>query len=347
MLTMPKAASTDATVAPPAAAGVAHRATPENSGTLGQPQPPAITIRGVGHRYGPRVALNDISLDIASGEIFAVLGPNGGGKTTLFRLLSTLIPVQQGEVQLMGHNLATGLQPIRRHIGVVFQSPSLDRKLTVAENVRLMGRLYGLSGPVLDRRVTELLEHFGVRDRAGDLVEQLSGGLKRRVELAKSLVHQPPLLLLDEPTTGLDPAARSDVWQLLTSLRNHQGTTIVFTTHYLDEADVADRLAILDAGRLVALGQPDELRRDLGGDSITLETDDPRALAAAVSERFGRPAQAIDGSVRLEAADGHRLIAQLVEAFPHRIRAVHLGKPSLEDVFIAKTGRRFSTNHPE
>jgi ABC-2 type transport system ATP-binding protein len=320
MLTMPKAAHTDA----------------------GQPDTsPAISVKGVSHRYGARQALTSVSLDILPGEIFSILGPNGGGKSTLFRLVSTLIPVQQGEVAVLGRSVTEGPDAVRRQIGVVFQAPSLDRKLTVAENIRLMGRLYGLFGRDLDVRLTELLDHFGLSDRKAELVERLSGGLKRRVELAKALVHQPPLLLLDEPTTGLDPAARADVWQLLKSLRERRGTTIVFTTHYLDEAEAADRLAILDAGRLVALGAAADLCGELGGDSITLETGDAPALAAAVSERFGRAARAIDGSVRLEAPDGHRLIAQLVEAFSSSIHEVRLGRPSLEDVFIARTGHRF------
>ncbi len=302
---------------------------------------PAIAVAGVSHAYGPRQALVDLSLEIAPAEIFAVLGPNGGGKTTLFRLLSTLIPLQAGSAAIFGHDLRREQQAVRRLMGVVFQAPSLDRKLTVAENIRLQAVLYGLHGAELTRRLNELLEHFALRDRAGEMTEQLSGGLRRRVELAKGMIHQPRLLLLDEPSAGLDPAARADLWQYLRRLRESQGTTIVLTTHYLDEADGADRIAIVNEGRLVALGLPDELRAEVGGDSITIETQEAQSLAADIGNSLGLVAQVVDESVRLEVKDGHTWISRIVESFTGRISGIRLGKPTLEDVFIAKTGRRF------
>lgn len=301
----------------------------------------AIGISGVGYAYGSRQALIDLSLEIRTGELFAVLGPNGGGKTTLFRLLSTLIPLQTGIVEMLGHNLAREPNAIRRLIGVVFQAPSLDRKLTVAENLRLQAALYGLGGRELTKRLDELLDHFSLRDRANELTEKLSGGLRRRVELAKGMVHQPRLLLLDEPSTGLDPAARSDLWQYLRHLKTANDTTIVLTTHYLDEAEGADRLAILNEGKLVALGSPDELRSQVGGDSITIETDEPAKLATAIGQSLSLPARVVDNSVRLEVPEGHTWIAKLVETFPGQVDAIRLGRPTLEDVFIARTGHRF------
>lgn len=278
---------------------------------------------------------------IDRGEIFAVLGPNGGGKTTLFRVLSTLIPLQEGQVQIVGCDLRRGAAEIRARIGVVFQAPSLDRKLTVAENLEVQGALYGLTGRELATRRDALLAQFGLPDRARELTERLSGGLRRRVELAKGLIHQPELLLLDEPSTGLDPAARSDLWRYLKSLRDERGTTVILTTHYLDEADGADRIAILNEGRLVALGKPDDLRAQVGGDSITIESPAPAELAAAIGHKLGVAASVIDSSVRLEVPAGHEWIARLVEAFPGQITAIRLGKPTLEDVFIARTGHRF------
>jgi ABC-2 type transport system ATP-binding protein len=301
----------------------------------------AIGISGVAHHYGSRQALCDLSFDIQEGELFAVLGPNGGGKTTLFRLLSTLIPLQTGQVSVLGNDLTTQAPAIRALIGVVFQAPSLDRKLTVAENIRLQASLYGLRGRGLEKRLDDLLDHFALTDRKHELTEKLSGGLRRRVELAKGLVHNPKLLLLDEPSTGLDPAARSDLWQYLRQLKSTHGTTIVLTTHYLDEADGADRLAILNEGRLVALGAPDELRAQVGGDSITIETASPANLVQAIHDKFSLPARVIDDAVRLEAPNGHTLLARLVETFPGQIKAIRLGHPTLEDVFIAKTGHRF------
>lgn len=301
----------------------------------------AIRAAGVSHCYGARQALVDLSLDIQAAELFAVLGPNGGGKTTLFRLLSTLIRLQTGSVSVLGHDLAREADAIRHLIGVVFQSASLDRKLTVTENIRLQAALYGLSGRELSRRLDELLDQFALHDRANELTERLSGGLRRRVELAKGMIHRPRLLLLDEPSTGLDPAARSDLWQYLKRQRSEHGTTIVLTTHYLDEADGADRIAILNEGRLVAFGPPEELRSQLGGDSITVETAEPERLAAAIRDSLSLEARVIDDSIRLEVPNGHTWITRIIETFPGRVNAIRLGKPTLEDVFIARTGHRF------
>jgi ABC-2 type transport system ATP-binding protein len=301
----------------------------------------AVDIADLGHRYGERRALAGLSLTIDRGEIFVFLGPNGGGKTTLFRLLSTLIPIQQGEARILGFDLRRQAQAVRERIGVVFQAPSLDKKLTVAENLMHQGHLYGLSGRGLQARQDEMLERLGLGDRRRDRVETLSGGLRRRVELAKGMLHRPRLLLLDEPSTGLDPGARSDLWDYLQQVRRDEGVTIVLTTHLLEEADKADRIAILSEGSLVALDTPDALKATVGGDSITIQTDEAESLAPAISERFGCSASVLDGAVRLEQRDGHEWIARLVEAFPGRIDAITLGKPTLEDVFIDRTGHRF------
>ena len=304
-------------------------------------QPSAIQASRLTYHYGRRRALDDLSLSVAQGEIFAFLGPNGGGKTTLFRLLSTLIPLQQGEVQILGHDLRCASDAVRSLIGVVFQAPSLDKKLTVAENLRHQGHLYGLSGDNLRERSQHMLDRLGLADRSRDRVEMLSGGLRRRVELAKGMLHGPRLLLLDEPSTGLDPAARSDLWNYLRSVRDQQGVTVVLTTHLLEEAEKADRIAILHEGQRVALDTPDALRATVGGDSITIQTAEPARLAADIAERFNVEPFVLDGAVRLEQAAGHEWIVRLVEAFPQQIESVTLGKPTLEDVFIARTGHRF------
>ncbi len=300
-----------------------------------------VEVSGVTYRYGERTALDDLSLSVAEAEVFALLGPNGSGKTTLFRLLSTLIPPQAGQVRMVGADLAQAVHAVRRQLGVVFQAASVDRKLSVDENLRHHGRLYGLTGRRLKGRCDEMLETLGLTDRRRDGVETLSGGLRRRVELAKALLPGPRLLLMDEPSTGLDPGARRDLWNYLGALRERTGVTIVLTTHLLDEADRADRLAILNEGRLVALGTPDELQASVGGDSITIETEDPTKLAAEIQVRFNLPVHTFDHTVRFEQAGGHEWIARLVEAFPAQITAITLGKPTLEDVFIARTGRRF------
>lgn len=301
----------------------------------------AIDVSGVWHRYRDRVAIENVSLSIASGEVFALLGPNGGGKTTLFRLLSTLLAVQEGEIRIFGHELSRDPTAVRQLIGVVFQAASLDKKLTVRENLVHQGRLYGLDTATIRARQAELLDRLDLAERAGDLVETLSGGLRRRVELAKGMIHRPRLLLMDEPSTGLDPGARSVLWDHLMQLRDDDGVTVLLTTHLLEEADKADRIGILDQGHLVALDTPEALKDTLGGDSITIETADPSALAEEISARLDQPAQVIDGRVRIERPDGHQWIARIVEEFPGRIDSITLGKPTLEDVFIARTGHAF------
>jgi ABC-2 type transport system ATP-binding protein len=307
----------------------------------------AIDVAQVSYDYGARRALWDLSLSVARGEIFAFLGPNGGGKTTLFRLLSTLVPMQEGRVEILSLDLRRQGAAIRSLIGVVFQAPSLDKKLTVAENIRHQGHLYGLAGAKLRSRSGEMLARLGLAGRQGDRVETLSGGLRRRVELAKGLIHYPRLLLLDEPSTGLDPGARSDLWNYLRALRDEQGVTVVLTTHLLEEAERADRIAILHEGRLVALDTPDALRATVGGDSIAISALHPERLAAAIVGQFECEARVVDGSVRLEQPEGHRLVARLVEAFPGEIDSVTVGKPTLEDVFVARTGHRFWREPPE
>ena len=308
---------------------------------------PAISVQHVTHRYGQRRAVDDLSLDIAEGEVFAFLGPNGSGKTTLFRVLSTLIPIQEGEVAVLGHDLRSDTTAVRRELGVVFQSPSLDKKLTVAENLHHQGRLYGLPSNELNNRKVELLAAVGLTERAADRVEALSGGMRRRVELAKSMLHRPRLLLLDEPSTGLDPGARADLWKYLRQVRDREGTTIVLTTHLLDEGDRADRIAIMHNGRLAALDPPDRLRAAIGGDAITIQTERPGELSTSIAQRFGVQPKVVDGAVRLEQAAGHQWIPRLVEAFAADIRTITLGKPTLEDVFIARTGHRFFGDNRE
>ena len=302
----------------------------------------AVSIKQLSHHYGNRIALDQVSLEILPGEIFGVLGPNGSGKSTLFRLLSTLLPLQQGEVSLAAFDLAKQPSEIRRRIGVVFQTSSLDKKLTVRENIRYQAALYGVVGQELARREGELLEQFGLRERANDLCERLSGGLRRRVELAKSIIHHPQLLLLDEPSTGLDPGARLDLWQCLTRMRAERQVTVILTTHLLDEAAKADRLAIFDQGKLVALDSPAALQATVGGDAITIRCAEPASLAAEITERWQLPAVASEETVRVEVREGHQWIARLVEAWPGRVQEITLGKPTLEDVFIAKTGHRFA-----
>lgn len=303
--------------------------------------PPPVRVEHLSFRYGERLALNDVSFDLPPGSIFGLLGPNGGGKTTLFRILCTLLPPQEGSASILGLDVRTQPDAVRRVIGVTFQSPSLDIKLTVLENLLHHGRLFGLSGAPLRERCDSLLERMKLADRARDLVETLSGGLKRRVEIAKGLIHDPRVLLLDEPSTGLDPGARIDLWQYLEQLRRESAMTVLVTTHLMDEAERCDRLGILSRGRLVALGTPAELRESVGGDTVTIQSADAERLAAKIRERFAVDVRMVAGSLRIEHAVGHELVRDLMAAFPDEVSTVTFGKPTLEDVFIQKTGHRF------
>ena len=303
---------------------------------------PVIRIERLGHRYDQRRALDDVSFDVRAAEIFGLLGPNGSGKTTLFRILSTLMLPTEGRATIMGHDAAREPNQVRREIGVVFQAASVDAKLTAAENLRHHGHLYGLRGSALKRRIAEMLGRVGLADRANDRVEKLSGGQQRRVELAKGLLHHPSVLLLDEPSTGLDPGARRDLWLYLKMLRDEERVTVVVTTHLMEEAEHCDRLAILNEGKLVALGTPAELKHEIGGEVIVMEARDPESLARRITERFG-PCSVIDGKVRLEREHGHRFVTDVVEAFPGEIDSISVSKPTLEDVFIDRTGHRFWT----
>lgn len=303
-------------------------------------QNPVVSIEALTHRYGDRVALNAVSFNVQRGEIFGLLGPNGGGKTTLFRILSTLVAPREGRVRIFDADIVTQRTDIRRRIGVVFQAPSLDKKLTVLENIRHQGHLFGLSGAVLQQRMDELLARFGLTDRKNDLTEKLSGGLRRRVELAKGLLHRPEVLLLDEPSTGLDPLARRELGNYLQELRDKDGVTILLTTHILDEAEGCSRLALLDRGNLVAIDKPTVLKDRVGGDVIMVGTSNATGLKAQVETRFGLKSAVVDNKLRIERPRGHEFIPTLVEAFPGEIDSVSVGKPTLEDVFVHLTGHR-------
>ena len=300
-----------------------------------------IKVENLSYAYGARRALAGITFSIAQGEVFGFLGPNGSGKTTLFKILSTLIPVDQAAVNILGHELSRESQSVKQYLGVVFQHPSLDLKLTVTENLRHHGHLYGLWGKTLKHRIQEALDQFELADRAQERVETLSGGLQRRAELAKATLHKPKLLLLDEPSTGLDPGARRNFRAYLAGL---QETTVILTTHILDDAEACDRVGILSAGKLVAIGTPDELKSRVSGDIVIVDSSTPEQLAPKISQRFGYAAASIEELLRIECHNGHEFVRDVVAAFPTEIRSVRFGKPTLEDVFIKLTGHHFEEN---
>jgi ABC-2 type transport system ATP-binding protein len=301
----------------------------------------AVQVLNLTHNYGDRKALNGVSFEVRRGEIFALLGPNGGGKTTLFKILSTALTPSAGTAKIMGFDIRTQSNDVRRRIGIVFQNPSLDKKLTVLENLRYHGQLYGLRGAALTDRVSEMMDRLMIADRATNLVETLSGGLARRVELAKGLLHRPEVLILDEPSVGLDPGARRDLWLYLQKLREKENVTILVTTHLVDEGDRSDHVLVLNLGQVVAMGSPESLKQEIGGDVISITTRDAEKLSAAIRQKFSVTPTIVNGTLRVEKEQGHRFIGHVVDAFPEMVDAVSLSKPTLEDVFIARTGHRF------
>src|SRR5438270_5174339 len=307
---------------------------------------PVISVQDLVHRYENRTALNGVSFDVRPAELFGLLGPNGSGKTTLFRILSTLMIPTSGRALVMGCDAAQDPSTLRRQIGVVFQAQSVDPKLTAYENLWHQGHLYGLRGSALKKRVAEILDRVGLVERAKDRVETFSGGMQRRIELAKGLLHHPGVLLLDEPTTGLDPGARRDLWQYLQILRDEEHVSVLVTTHLMEEAERCDRLAILNEGNLVALGTPAELKSEIGGDVILLEAaHDAALLAERIRARFHVETTVLENQVRMERQGAHRFVTEVVEAFPGEIEAISVSKPALEDVFIRRTGHKFWSEH--
>ncbi|MDX2227897.1 MAG: ABC transporter ATP-binding protein [Verrucomicrobiae bacterium] len=308
-----------------------------------------LSVQDAGFSYPGRTALESIRFEVGSGETFALLGPNGSGKTTLFRILATLLPVQKGHIRIGECCLVNDPAGVRSQIGVVFQAPSLDKKLKVIENLRYQGMLYGLSGRELADRVSRALERLRISDRAQDPVERLSGGLQRRVEIAKSLLHKPRLLILDEPSTGLDPRARRELWETLAELNRSEGMTLLVTTHLMEEADLCGRVMILDRGRIVALDTPGALRRNVSSEVITLRGDDLEGLNAEIRTKLSLTGQVRAGTLRVETRPGaeDRLIRQdlqrILETFGSRVHSVTLSRATLEDVFMKMTGRSFES----
>ncbi len=297
-----------------------------------------VETQGLSKTYGKIEAVRGIDLEVRPGEIFGFLGPNGAGKTTTISILCTLVRKTAGEARVAGIDVDADPSAVRTRIGLVFQDPSLDSQLTARENLELHGQIYGVPGRERKQRIDELLAFVGLADRASSLVMTYSGGMKRRLEIARGLLHHPSVLFLDEPTLGLDPQTRKSIWDHLRALRAREGVTLFMTTHYMDEAEYCDRIAIIDQGRIVALGSPNELKARVGGDVITLTTADAPAAAAEIQQRFGLEPLRDDGALRIEVADGATFLPQLVRELSMPLAAVTLRRPSLDDVFLKLTG---------
>lgn len=317
---------------------------------MSTPHSTAIVVRDLVKSFGERRGLDGISLEVRRGELFCLLGPNGGGKSTLFRILATLSLPDAGTADIAGHDVVADAPAVRARLGVVFQSPSLDGKLTILENLRCGGALYGLRGAELESRITETAKALNLTDRMHDIVETLSGGLQRRAEIAKCLLIRPEVLLLDEPSTGLDPGARIDLWTALETLRSEHGVTALCTTHLMEEAARADRVGIVSNGRLVALGTPSELTSAIGGDVIGLGVSKETGadqLAEKITGKTGVPATVVEGEVRIQHREAYALAARIAGEFPTEIMSLRIARPTLEDVFIARTGRLFADQNVE
>ena len=300
----------------------------------------AVSARGLVKRYGSKTVLPGLDLDISQGELFALLGPNGSGKTTLFRILTTLISPDAGSATVGGSDVVRSPAEVRSKIGVVFQSPSLDKKLTARENLRYGGALYGLHGRRLEARIDTLARSLRLEEKLGDLVETLSGGQQRRVEIAKCLLNRPEILLLDEPSTGLDPAARMDLWALIGSLRAEYGITVVFTSHLMDESARADRVGILSAGQFVVVERPADLLVVAGPEVLRVATTQVGSVSDFLRGACGLAPHSLESEVRASTGRGHDVAARLTAALPEAVQSTTVSKPTLEDVFLFKTGKR-------
>jgi ABC-2 type transport system ATP-binding protein len=305
----------------------------------------AITVENLTRQFEDLTAVDAVSFTVDRGELFALLGPNGAGKTTIINMLITLLPPTSGDARVAGFDVTREKDEVRRHIGIVFQEPALDKDLTGRENLDFHGMMYGLSRPERDRRIAEVLGLVELSERADVLVQNYSGGMKRRLEIARGLIHHPSVLFLDEPTLGLDAQTRRRIWDYIRRMNREEGVTIILTTHYMEEADyLAGRVAIIDRGRIVAMGSPSVLKDVLGGDVITLELDgDTAAFLPIITDiPWVKGAKEHNGEVSVTADSGERRVPELVSlANAHGIpvKSVLLRKPSLEDVFIHFTGR--------
>jgi ABC-2 type transport system ATP-binding protein len=299
----------------------------------------AIVAQDLRKEFGRLVAVKDVSLTVRSGEIFGFLGPNGAGKSTTIKMLCTLLKPTGGRASLAGYDVASQPDAVRRAIGLVFQDPSLDERLTAAENLYFHAILYGVSAADRKKRTAEVLRMVDLFDRRNDLVKTYSGGMKRRLEIARGLLHYPTVLFLDEPTVGLDPQTRAHIWEYLHQIRTREGMTIFLTTHYMDEAENCSRIAVIDHGELVATDTPAELKRLVGGDLITVRSADDGRLAAELEQAYGvTPARTTEG-LRFEVEKGEEFIPRFVTAHRGRIEAISLRQPTLDDVFLKLTGR--------
>jgi ABC-2 type transport system ATP-binding protein len=298
----------------------------------------AISVDGLVKHYGEVEAVRGIDFEVSAREVFGFLGPNGAGKSTTINMLCTLVRPSGGSALVAGHDVVSERDDVRRNIGLVFQETTLDGYLTAEQNLRLHAELYGVPRELVRERMRQVMEMVGLWERRGSLVNTFSGGMKRRLEIARGLLHSPRVLFLDEPTVGLDPQTRSSIWRYIRELKAREDITIFMTTHYMDEAEYCDRIAIMDQGRIIVLDTPQALKAKVGKDRVQIETDDDQVAIAALLERFGIEATVAEGAVTFGVADGEQFVPRLFAELGQPIRSVSVARPSLDDVFMSHTG---------
>lgn len=298
-----------------------------------------IEVEKLSKRFKNLVAVDDISFAVKKGEIFGFLGPNGAGKSTTIGMLATLIKPTGGSARIAGFDIAASRNDIRQSIGLVFQDPSLDDKLTAEENLRFHAKLYNVAKKDYQARMKEVLELVDLWDRKDDIVKIFSGGMKRRLEIARGFIHYPQVLFLDEPTIGLDPQTRAHLWSYVLKLKRDRGMTIFMTTHYMEEAEYCDRISIIDHGKIAALDTPANLKSMIGGDIITMESPNADGLKNELEKRYGLTAKTKDKIIQIEVKEGDKFLPKLFNELDAKISSIHLRKPTLDDVFLSLTGR--------
>jgi ABC-2 type transport system ATP-binding protein len=301
-------------------------------------QQPAVSVHGLVKRFGDVEAVRGIDLEIPTGEVFGFLGPNGAGKSTTISMLCTLVKPTAGTAEVAGHDVVHERDSVRRNIGLVFQDTTLDSYMTAERNLRLHAELYGVARDVVADRIHQVLDMVGLLERRRSKVAAYSGGMKRRLEIARGLLHSPRVLFLDEPTVGLDPQTRASIWSYIGELRKSEDITIFMTTHYMDEAEYCDRIAIMDQGKIIALDTPEALKASVGEDRVQLQTDDDTAAIIALEQQFGITATMAEGAVTFRVAQGEQFVPHLFAEFPIAIQSVSVARPSLDDVFMSYTG---------
>jgi len=299
---------------------------------------PAIAVRDLVKTFGEVRAVRGVNFEVPMGEVFGFLGPNGAGKTTTINMLCTLAKPTSGEAWVAGHDVVRERDDVRRNIGLVFQDPTLDGYLTAEQNLKLHAELYGVQSNLVRPRMQQVMEMVGLWDRKDSVVATFSGGMRRRLEIARGLMHSPRVLFLDEPTIGLDPQTRRSIWDYIRELKEREEITIFMTTHYMDEAEWCDRIAIMDHGEIVALDSPEALKGGVGKDRVTIQTDDNEAAIAALARQFGIEAQVSEGAVAFGVPAGEQFVPQLFAEFELPIRSVSVSRPTLDDVFMSYTG---------